>query len=308
MKVGLSIPISMSGEEKENYARDAKSIGIESIWVGDNPPVNNAFLDIGRLLKGTEKIEIWTGITSPFYYSTEVLFALSVWLYNNYPNRFGLGLGIGNPAIFKDDEISLKPLTNFKSSVAKLLEIADIRKTQQKLDDFPPIAFGGLGNKMLKFAKEKANFLLLNSISEVDINRALNLYKEDGKHTSSSVVPYGMMQIQSDKQQISKTMWNITKDIAKSCSTAILKEHGYSSKMISNIRELKWDPYSSVPKGEILKIVDDFGILGSLEDVLERMETIKKHQKSDSFDRIVLGWLYSENQWDSLKEIISLLK
>ncbi len=307
MKVGLSIPIRMSGEEKENYARDAKSIGIESIWVGDNPPINNAFLDIGRLLKGVNGIEIWTGITSPFYYSLEVLFALSVYMYNNYPNRFGLGLGIGNPEIFKENDVSTKPFTNFRKSVNHLLEIAEIRKTQQKLDDFPPLAIGGLGKNMLIYAKEKAKFLLLNSISKFDIERALSLYKKNKKHTSTSIIPYGMMQIQSDKAEISKTMWNITKDIAKSCSTTILKEHGYSAQMITKIRELKWDPYSTVPKGEILRIVNDFGILGSLDEVLERMETLKEHQKKANLERVVLGWLYSEKQWDSLKEIVRLL-
>jgi alkanesulfonate monooxygenase SsuD/methylene tetrahydromethanopterin reductase-like flavin-dependent oxidoreductase (luciferase family) len=308
MKVGLSIPIRMSGEEKENYAHDAKSIGIESIWVGDNPPINNAFLDIGRLLKGVKGIEIWTGITSPFYYSLEVLFALSVWLYTNYPNRFGLGLGIGNPEIFKEDEISTKPFTNFKKSVDQLLEIANIRKTQQKLDDFPPLAIGGLGKRMLSYAKEKADFLLLNSISDTDIKRALSVYGEDKKLASSTIIPYGMMQIQTDNQEVSKTMWNITKDIAKSCSTAVLKEHGYNTQMINKIRELKWDRYSTVPKGEILSIVNDFGILGSIEEVLERLETIKEHQNKSNIDKVVLGWLYSEKQWDSLKDIVKLLK
>ncbi len=308
MKVGLSIPIRMSGEEKEIYAHDAKSIGIESIWVGDNPPINNAFLDIGRLLRGVKDIEIWTGVTSPFYYSLEVLFALSVWLNNNFPNRFGLGLGIGNPDVFKDEDISLKPFSNFKSSLNRLLEIANIRKTQLKLDDFPPLAFGGLGNKMLNYAKEKAKYLLLNSIADVDINRALAVYNKDESYTNKSIIPYGMMQIQSNKQEISKTMWNITKDIAKSCSTSILKEHGYSSQMVREIRELNWEPYTSVPKGEILRVVNDFGIIGSLEEVLERMEQIKEFQNNKLVNRVVLGWLYSENQWDSLKEIVKFLK
>ncbi len=308
MKVGLSIPIRMSGEEKEIYAHDAKSIGIESIWVGDNPPRNNAFLDISRLLKGVKDIEIWTGITSPFYYSVEVLFALSIWLNNNFPNRFGLGLGIGNPDVFKDEDISLKPFSNFRSSVNKLLDIAKIRRTQLKLDDFPPLAFGGLGNKMLDYAKESAEFLLLNSIASVDINRALTIYKKDKKTPNKCIIPYGMMQIQSNKKEISKTMWNITKDIAKSCSTSILREHGYSAQMIREIRDLKWEPYTSVPKGEILRIVNDFGIMGTLEEVLERIELIKGFQKNKLVNRVVLGWLYSENQWDSLKEIVKFLK
>ncbi len=309
MEVGLSLPIKMSGELKELYALNARKIGVKSIWIGDNPPINNAFMDIARLLKVIPDMEFWTGITSPFYYSLEVLFALSVWSYSNFPKRFGLGLGIGNPEIINDPTIYDQPFSSFQKAIKSLLQIVDIRKTQTDYDDFPPIAIGGMGDKMIELAMKTADYLLLNSISSYDIERALTRV-----HTSSSVnesfkiVPYGMMQIIPVNGKISLTVWNIAKDIAKNCSNKILKDHGYSNQFISKIRELSWEISNSVPKGDILEIVNDFGITGTIEEVTEKFELLKKYKQEKVIDRIVLGWIHTHEQWDELKSLVKMLK
>ncbi len=310
MEVGLSLPIKMSGDHKELYALNARKIGVKSIWIGDNPPINNAFLDIGRLLKSVPDMEFWTGITSPFYYSLEVLLALSVWLYTNFPKRFGLGLGIGNPNIIKDPTIYEKPFTNFKDAVEKLLQIVDIRKSQKGLDDFPPLALGGMGEKMIQFAKKRAEYLLLNSISIFDIERALQRFQDDSTDFNyHKIIPYGMMQILAkEEDEISLTMWNISKDIAKNCTTNILKDHGYSGKLIKQIRELSWERYDKVPKGEIIKIVDDFGIIGTIDAVTEKFEQLKSYKQYKFIDKIVLGWIHTHEQWDDLKALTQMLK
>ncbi|MHA1224462.1 MAG: LLM class flavin-dependent oxidoreductase [Candidatus Heimdallarchaeaceae archaeon] len=207
MKVGLSLPIKLSSEKKLEFTLIAQELGVSSIWVGDNPPINNAFLDIGRLIGSTSKISFWTGITSPFYYSIEVLFSLSVWLTHNYPGRFGLGLGIGDTSIIKDREV--------------------IRKPKQKLADFPPLAIGGGGNRMIDLAFTNAEFLLLNSGSILDLKRAIerrdlvNKEEKDQCH----IIPYSMLQITENDRDISLTLWNIIKDIAKGTSEVILKKH-----------------------------------------------------------------------------------
>ncbi|MHA1259911.1 MAG: LLM class flavin-dependent oxidoreductase [Candidatus Heimdallarchaeaceae archaeon] len=178
MKVGLSLPIKLSSEKKLEFTLIAQELGVSSIWVGDNPPINNAFLDIGRLIGSTSKISFWTGITSPFYYSIEVLFSLSVWLTHNYPGRFGLGLGIGDTSIIKDREVIRKPFSSFKKEINNLLKLVEIRKEKQKLADFPPLAIGGGGNRMIDLAFTNAEFLLLNSGSILDLKRApIQCYK-----------------------------------------------------------------------------------------------------------------------------------
>jgi len=309
MEVGLSLPIKMSGELKELYTLNARKIGVKSIWIGDNPPINNAFLDIARILKAVPEIECWTGITSPFYYSLEVLFALSVWSYSNFPKRFGLGLGIGNPNIINDPAIFEKPFTSFKTAIEELLHFVEIRRTQTDFNDFPPIALGGLGDKMISLAHESADYFLLNSSSQFDIERALKKYQANPeKKFHHKIIPYGMMQILPENGEISLTIWNISKDIAKNCSTKVLKEHGYSNQLISKIRELSWDKSSKIPKGKMLSIVNDFGIVGNINDITERFEQLKQYNKEKLIDRIVLGWVHTHEQWDELQELIKILK
>lgn len=309
MDVGLSLPIKMTGELKELYTLNARKIGVKSIWIGDNPPINNAFMDIARLLKAVPDLEFWTGITSPFYYSLEVLFALSVWSYSNFPNRFGLGLGIGNPKIINDPVIYDKPFSNFKKAVNNLLKIVEVRRTQTEFNDFPPLALGGMGEKMIRFAKQTADYLLLNSISLFDIERASKSLQETSTSKNShKIIPYGMMQILPENEEISLTIWNISKDIAKNCTNNILRDHGYSNKFISQIRELSWERSSKVPKGEMLKIVNDFGITGTINEVVEKFEQLKKYKQEESVDRIVLGWIHTHEQWDELKLLINMLK
>ena len=310
MDIGLSIPIKMSAQEKEQYTKNAKEIGVTSIWVGDNPPINNAFLDIGRLFSNVQDMKFWTGITSPFYYSIEVLFSLSVWFSRNYPTRFGLGLGIGNMGIIEDETIRKKPFTSFRKELERLLEIARVRKIKQKEDDFPPLAVGGLGKKMFNLAFEKADCLLLNSGSNFDLERAMIGLEESllSGPKGTYIIPYSMIQIIEDKAEMSLTHWNIAKDIAKSCSTKILQSHNYSSEMIGRIRDLPWERQKIVPTGDIQKIAHDFAIYGTKEEVFERLSFFKEHGKEENIKGIVLGWIYSEEKWDDIKEIVKFLK
>ncbi len=309
MEIGLSIPIKMTAEEKEQYVKTAKEVGISSIWIGDNPLINNAFLDIGRLFSTIKDVKFWTGITSPFYYSIEVLFSLSIWFSRNYSSRFGLGLGIGNMNIIDDDKIHAKPFTHFKQEITKLQEIARLRKEKQMKDDFPPLALGGLGNRMINLAFEKAEYLLLNSISKFDITRSLNLLEDSllSGPKRTEIIPYGMIQILENEEEISPTLWNIAKDIAKGCSNSILISHGYSAQMIEQIRKLPWERQNKIPKGKILQIANDFSIFGTLEEVKERLFDIKQYSEEKLISNVVIGWIYSKNQWDDIKEIVQYL-
>jgi len=310
MELGLSIPIKMSVDEKEQYIYKAQSVGVNNIWIGDNPPINNAFLDIGRLISKTETMSFWTGVTSPFYYSLEVLFSLSVWFARNYPNRFGLGLGIGNVNVVENIEFKKKPYSSFKMEIEKLDDITKIRKKQTGEDDFPQLAIGGLGNKMISLATKRADYLLLNSVSEFDIKRAIEMVNRAASVNGKKIkiIPYGMMQIVSDKQDMSLTMWNIAKNVAKGCSTAILRTHGYTAKRIEQIRKLSWERYKKVPQGEINEIVNDFGFYDSLEEIKTRLKKIKEHKDSCLFQQIVFGWMYNENQWDDIKDLVKSIR
>lgn len=307
MEVGLSLPIKMPIAKKAEFVKKAKSLGITSIWIGDNPPINNAFLDIGRLIGSVNNIKFWTGITSPFYYSLEVLFSLSVWLNRNYPGRFGLGLGTGNPEVIEDEDIIKKPYTSFTRELEKLLNLVEIRKVHQIENDFPPLAIGGLGDKMINYALKKTSILLLNSGSIFDLERALKKVDSSPKKDDFEIIPYSMLQTISKNDSISLTLWNIVKDIAKGASDKILKAHKYQEERIERIRKLTWNRITEPPNQDLHFIAEDFALFGSLESILEKLAKFKQLEEKGKVKKIVLGWIHEENKWGDLQEIINFL-
>ncbi|MCK4844831.1 MAG: hypothetical protein KAS95_04090, partial [Candidatus Heimdallarchaeota archaeon] len=117
------------------------------------------------------------------------------------------------------------------------------------------------------------------------------------------IYTYGMFQVLKENTEISLTTWNITKDIAKGCSNFILKSHGYSSAIISKIRDLPWERMNNIPKGELKEIVHDFAIVGEEEQILEKIDSLVLNRSNYNIEGLVLGWIYSEDQWDFIKEI-----
>ncbi|MHA1401985.1 MAG: LLM class flavin-dependent oxidoreductase [Candidatus Heimdallarchaeaceae archaeon] len=304
MELGLSLPISYSYEKQLDYVKKAHKIGFEHIWVSDNPPVNNAFLTIQNLLDNVDKIRIGTGITSPFYYSTETLVGLTYSLVKNYGSRFILGLGLGNFNILAK-EVQAKPFTYFSKIVKELKQQLNERAMTLGFKDSKQvvIAIGGLGNKMCMLAAQTADILLLNSSSLSDIRRILNILTPLNNNPDFRIYSYGMFQILEENDQISPTLWNIVKDIAKYSSTSILKEHGYSAKLIRAIRDLPTGRMMQTPKGELRKIISDFAFIGSFNEVMEKIESIKDNFDEQGLKGIVFGWMHKEKQWDYMREL-----
>ncbi len=300
MELGLSIPIKMKLEQQVDYTKRAQEIGINHIWVGDNPPINNAFLTIAQLACKVKEIEFWTGITSPFYYIPEVLIAQSRDLSYNYQNRFGLALGIGNSQLFSTKNGLFQSFVNKIGILNKLREEHNIKHEINF-----PLGIGGLGNKMCKFALNSSDILLLNSTSEHDLDRIGKIFAElEGvQKEECKIYTYGMFQVLKENTEISLTTWNITKDIAKGCSNSILKSHEYSSAMISKIRDLPWERMNNIPKGELKEIVYDYAIVGEEEQILEKIDSLVLNRNNCNMKGLVLGWIYSEDQWDFIKKI-----
>ena len=300
MELGLSIPIQMKLEQQLNYTMRAQEIGINHIWVGDNPPINNTFLTIAQLACKVKEIEFWTGITSPFYYIPEVLIALSRDLSSNYQNRFGLALGIGNSQLFSSQNGLFQSFVNRIGILNKLREERNIKHEVNF-----PLGIGGLGSKMCRFALNSSDILLLNSTSEHDLDRISKICSEhEGVQKEEyRIYTYGMFQVLKENAEMSLTTWNITKDIAKGCSNVILKSHGYNSATISKIRDLPWERMDNIPKGELKEIVYDFAIVGEEEQILEKIDSLVFNRSNYNIEGLVLGWIFSENQWDFIKEI-----
>ncbi len=60
---------------------------------------------------------------------------------------------------------------------------------------------------------------------------------------------------------------------------------------------------NNIPKGELKEIVYDFAIVGEEEQILEKIDSLVLNKSDYNIEGLVLGWIYSEDQWDFIKEI-----
>ncbi len=299
--LGLSLPLRLEKEDKIKYAKKAEAMMVDHIWVGDNPQKNSAMFDVSAILEHTDVVELWTGVTSPFYYILDVLITFHYQMNKEYNNRFGLGLGIGNPSLFSDKLSSKSFFSDFSSKVKSLKKKEEIYLKNQKIQRLP-LSIGGLGNQMIQLAEQVADILLLNSGSIHDYNRAKSLIESDSE---CQILPYAMCQI-TDKDQNTPAVfiWNIIKDIAKGLSDEFLLAHNYSSDLISEIRKLPWEPMDYFPQ-KYETLISDFAMVGTFDYVVDRIKELS--QQNTTFEGIVLGWYYDPDQWQYIEELKKLI-
>ncbi len=314
MYIALSIPIQYNNNEQINYVLKGKNIGVNDYWIGDNPPINNAFLNAQLILSAVPSVRVGTGITSPFYYNIQSLTALACNLWSAYNSRFILGLGIGKIDLLK--ELKTSPFTNFKNQLELLISSVNKRLERKTDYSFPsenyPLALGGLGNKFMDLALKTANILLLNSASYADIERAIKKksvlvsYKQNS--VRKKVFSYAMCEISdsNQNQQPSLILWNIIKDIARMSTRDVLKEHGYSLEEIKKIKKFSIKRDDTVPENPIVKkVIRDYALWGTVDQIIEKIDKMKeKNIQGKRIDGFVIGWINRKKNWSSIKEII----
>ncbi len=301
MELGLSLPIRATRENQREFVKYAEKIGCNHIWIGDNPPLNNALNDIEQLITSTSRLSFWTGITSPFYYHPSILYTLSRELFTKYSNRFGLGLGIGNIALLQN-----KPTNVFHEFCENFLALKKRIKYNESNEYSPsfPLALGGLGDKMISFAAKHADSLLLNSASLADIQRSHRLLK----NSNCKLYIYGMFQFSENEEALPVPLIErIVSDIVKGCSKKILNEHSYSMSEINLIKSSD-QPLRDVNEELKYKILNDFAIYGTYDENLEKLCKIKSVQSTYAIDGIILGWANSKKEWGRMEKIVEILK
>jgi alkanesulfonate monooxygenase SsuD/methylene tetrahydromethanopterin reductase-like flavin-dependent oxidoreductase (luciferase family) len=317
MKVGISVPLKASTSEQIKYAQKAEELQLDHLWVSDNPIGTNAFLIIDRLAAHTSKIEFWTGITSPYYYSSSVLASLSLNLFNTHSGRFGLGVATGDLRRLKEEGILVKKPTQFMASQIKELRANWLNRSGKSNKNnmtnfqdetngsvFPLIGLGAINPLMSALASKKADLFLLNSGNILDMQRAHHLIKKNSKHSSkglTKLVPCIVHELLEQGEEPSSFTWNLLVQIVKSISSSILEKYGYSTSQIKQIQALPWIGSKLSP--ELQWLLDDFALVGSYNYCLSKMEKIAK-QPIDGF---YLSSIPKSSSWAFLDEVIGVV-
>ena len=310
MEIGLTVHTNLQVDAIKEYLRHVEKMAVDHLWVGEIIPKNSAFVRIATILeiiKGNK--QVWSGVTSPFYYDVHTLIAIINTFVRLYPEKFGLGLGIGNLKFIKNKDVITKPFTAFKDKIFQLKQEWQELQNSQKFLKFPPLAIGGIGNKMCAFAGMHSDIFLLNSTSLYDVIRTYGILERIRRKEKKDckLFSYAMLQIQ-EKEDLDPLLWNIVKDIVVSLPIDILKSHKYSAKMIARVKSLsnKWD--KTAPKGELRSIVHDFALIGTEEEIVLKLQKLKEKSENHELDGIVLSLFNFDNNWTTLNAIINQIK
>lgn len=308
MEFGIALNAPISLEKLHNHIKELSKFSFDHLFVGEMPPVSNSLVRMSTILSLTENWTVWSGITSPFYYNPDVFLGIIETFNQLFQGRFGIGLGIGNLKIIRKPEIVRRPFTNFKERVLELKEKwTEIQAKKSQYQSFPPLAIGGLGNKMCRLARDHADVFLLNSASGKDIERCYKII-HNNSHANCKLFSYVMIQIVDKVENISGSLWNILKEIASFTSIHSLKERGYSAKEIEIIKALpkKWG--KKLPSKEKISLLQDFAIIGNEQQVQEKLDDLHKYIKAKKVDGVVISIFADTRYWDDLKLVYAKLK
>jgi 5,10-methylenetetrahydromethanopterin reductase len=295
LKISLGLTTGIPLREGLELASLAEKNNYERIWLGDDILRNELFTYLSIIANKLTRINIGTGILSPFVYSISSIASACATINEIIKNRFILGLGVGG-------SIEVEKLTGHKPKevVNKLnritLVLRDIFKGEKvsyddgfdKLVDFKlyfsnyeiPIYFGVRGPKLLNLAGKIADGIIFSA--------PIDILKE-----SEDIIVNSANSCGRDPNSINKVLWNgfiflddnKSLNLAKSVVIVILsslnKDLIKKAKINMDLVDMIREKYSSNQKDAAKKLVDEelirkFCIFGDLEEIKDQISKLVK--------------------------------
>ena len=177
MRVGLVLPVGATSlTEVVGAARFAEEIGVDGVWTYENLYQAGAFAIAGAAVAATSRLRVGVGTVSPFTRSPAIVAMETGTLTAMSGGRFVLGLGASPAELVGRLGIdATKPLTVMRETVALLRALFSGRPTTLAGKHFQfrdvalslpaasvPIYLGAIGDRMLTFAGEAADGVILS--------------------------------------------------------------------------------------------------------------------------------------------------
>ncbi len=293
MEFGIELTPNVKFYEIEYYAKLAEDNGFRYVWVTDHYNNRNAFVILSVLAKITQKVKIGTGVTNPFHMNPAVI-ASAIATINEISNgRTVLGIGAGDK--FTLEKIGIerkKPLTGVKEAVQVIRKLLNGESVEfdgelfkfsgAKLTFNPgngiPIYIGAQGPKMLKLASEIGDGVIINASHPKDVELALrNIDMRKG----FDIAVCSAFSIDKDRDRAIQSVKSVVAFIVASCPNEILDRHGIDDRSVNNVRITLRDAFAKGNWKELEDVVTDemvdaFSISGTPDEVIERIEELKK--------------------------------
>ncbi|MEM2934191.1 MAG: LLM class flavin-dependent oxidoreductase [Halobacteria archaeon] len=312
MKLALGITTSMPLEKSISYAKIAEENNYHRVWIGEDILSREVFTYISIIALKTERIQLATGITSPYLRNIAVIASNAAGIQILSKNRFTLGLGVGGiPEIEKI--MGKKPDRVIKIMRETALLLRKIFKGEKityegrttrlrdyklsiKLEVEPKIYFGVRGEKLLALAGEIADGVIFSGPKRY-LKRAMQIVDEAAERAGR------------DKKEIDRVLWNCTVEVeneedlklARLVSATIaasLPKNSLSE--ADQIREkFKAGRYEEAAQMMSEEFMREFCIYGSKKEILNCFNQFKEM----GFREFVVGPPFSKNPARTIKSI-----
>jgi probable F420-dependent oxidoreductase len=129
-------------ENAGEAARLVERLGFGAFWLGGSPRLG----DVRSLLEATDRLTVATGIVNVWQYEPAQLAAEYAQLFDEFPGRLLVGIGIGHPEATSD---YAKPLSTMRAFLDELDRSATPIPREQR-------CLAALGEKMLELSAQRA--------------------------------------------------------------------------------------------------------------------------------------------------------
>lgn len=293
MEFGIELAPNVKSYEIEYYAKLAEDNRFRYVWVTDHYNNRNAFVILSVLAKATRRVRIGTGITNPFHINPAIIASAIATINEISDGRAVLGIGAGDK--FTLEKIGIKrkkPLTGVKEAVnviRKLLN-GEVVEFDGELFKFSgakltfnsgngiPIYIGAQGPKMLRLASEIGDGVIINASHPKDVEFALrNIDVRKG----FNIAVCSAFSIDSDRDTAIKNVKAVVAFIIAGCPNEILDRHGIDYESANIVKAKLKEAFAKGNWKELERAVTDemvdvFSISGTPDDIVERIEELKK--------------------------------
>ncbi len=292
MEFGIELLPNVKAYEIEYYAKLAEDSGFDYVWITDHYNNRNAFVILSALAKSTQKVKIGTGVTNPFHVNPAVIASAIATVNEMSGGRAVLGIGAGDKFTLErigvERRVPLKAVKEAVEIIRGLLrgDVVDFKGEVFRVDKAKlsfksgdvPIYVGAQGPKMLKLASRIGDGVLINASHPKDVEFAMNnLEPKD----DFDVVVCSAFSVDSNRDVAIQNAKVVVAFIVSSCPKEVLERHGIDEEIAENIRRALNDAFAKGNWKELEKAVSDeivevLSISGTPEDVVERIEELKR--------------------------------
>lgn len=292
MEFGIELLPNVKVYEIEFYAKLAEDNGFSHIWVTDHYNNRNAFVILSILAKATQNAKIGTGVTNPLHMNPAVIASAIATINEISGSRAVLGIGAGDK--FTLEKIGIerkKPLTCVREAVQIIRKLLSGESVEFNGEIFKfsgarltfssgnvPIYIGAQGPKMLRLASEIGDGVIINASHPKDVEFALrNMDVREG----FDIAVCSAFSIDKNRDVAIQNAKTVVAFIVASCPNEVLDRHGIDEESANAVKEALNEAFAKGKWKELANAVSDemveaFSISGTPDDVIERIEELKR--------------------------------